>query len=426
MNNPMTMIIRGAFALLTSLAFACDLSANAGAPVQIWGRQLGTTAEDFAGALAVDRDGNCYLAGATGGDLAGKNAGKGDIVVGKFDPTGRSLWLRQFGTAENDGARSIALDPAGNVYVTGGTRGRLGSTQFGKADGFVAKLDSLGQIVWLEQFGTAADDAGQAMACDASGSAFVTGITTAKPDGTALPAPDVFVRKFAPDGHCVWIRQWGTDGADDGRSIAVGPQGDLFVTGATAGDLAGQGNAGKTDLFVTKLDPAGNVVWHRQFGTPAADVGMKLLVDREGNLYVGGSSGGDLAAPQTGQGDSVLLKLSPNGELLWKRQFGTERWDGIHGLAFLPDGASGVIVGGCQNYDQCQAFLRAFDAEGHELWQTKIATDQTMCGTQVAIDGHGNIYQVGGTHGPAFGAYAGTGNDIFLVKLSAEDTPTKP
>jgi hypothetical protein len=84
-----------------------------------------------------------------------------------------------------------------------------------------------------------------------------------------------------------------------------------------------------------------------------------------------------------------------------------------------------VIVGGCQNYDQCQAFLREFDAEGHELWQTRVATEQTMCGTQVGLDRYGNIYQVGGTHGPAFGPYAGTGNDIFLVKLSAEDTPSK-
>jgi hypothetical protein len=48
-----------------------------------------------------------------------------------------------------------------------------------------------------------------------------------------------------------------------------------------------------------------------------------------------------------------------------------------------------------------------------------------MCGTQVGLDRYGNIYQVGGTHGPAFGPYAGTGNDIFLVKLSAEDTPSK-
>jgi hypothetical protein len=421
----MTMTIRGAFVLLASLASAFDLSASANAAVQVWGRQLGTATDEFAGALAVDAGGNGYLAGATAGDLARKNAGKNDIGIGKFDTTGRSVWLRGFGTAEDDSAKSIALDSAGNVFVAGETRGKLGNSQFGKADGFVAKLDPLGQIVWLEQFGTAGDESGQAIACDASGSVFVTGFTTGKPDGTALPQPDAFVRKFAPDGRCIWTRQWGTDGADDGKSIAAGPQGDLFVTGATSGDLAGHGSAGKIDIFVTKLDPVGNVVWNRQFGTPDFDVGMKLLADREGNLYVGGSFAGDLAAPQAGQGDSVLLKLSPNGELLWKRQFGTPRWDGIHGLALSADGVSRVIVGGCQNYDQCQAFLREFDAEGHELWQTRVATEQTMCGTQVGLDRYGNIYQVGGTHGPAFGPYAGTGNDIFLVKLSAEDTPSK-
>ena len=57
------------------------------------------------------------------------------------------------------------------------------------------------------------------------------------------------------------------------------------------------------------------------------------------------------------------------------------------------------------------------------MWQTTIASDQALCGTQIGLDRLGNIYQVGGTHGPAFGDYAGTGNDIFLVKFSPEKTP---
>ena len=77
------------FLVLTSLLVACHVEAGAKAPVQIWGRQLGTAEEDFAKALAVDTDGNCFLAGATGGDLAAKSARKRDIVVGKFDTTGR-------------------------------------------------------------------------------------------------------------------------------------------------------------------------------------------------------------------------------------------------------------------------------------------------------------------------------------------------
>ncbi len=414
---PMITTVRGMFLLLFLAALAAPLPA-ATAPALVWGRQLGTPANDFAGTLAVDAAGNCILAGATSGDIAAKNAGGSDAVVAKFDAAGQAVWTRQFGTAADDGVRAVAVDTAGNVFIAGATGGRLGREQFGRTDGFVAKLDPAGQTVWLEQFGSAGDEEGRAIALDAAGNIYVTGSTTASADGTVLAAPDAFARKFDADGRGVWYRQWGTDGAEDARSIAVGPQGDLFVTGGTAGDLAGHGSAGKMDLFLTKLDPTGAVVWHRQFGTVESEVGMKLLVDGQGRIYLGGSSGGEFAGPQAGQGDAILLRLTPDGELVWKRQFGTARWDGIHGLALTTDGR--IVAGGCQNWDQCQAFLREFDADGNEVWQTKVATDQIICGTQIGLDARGNIYQVGGTHGPAFGPYAGKDNDMFVVKLGTD------
>ncbi len=416
---------RGLSLLLFFFVLAWPLPATVTtAPAQVWGRQLGSAVNDFAGAIAVDAGGNCIIAGATSGDLAGKNAGKTDAVIARFDPTGQMVWSRQFGTPEQDGIWAVALAANGDALVSGDTGGKLGRAQFGKTDGFLARLDASGRTLWLEQYGTAQDDSGRAMACDASGNIFVAGSTGAKPDGSALPARDAFVRKFDAEGHCLWIRQWGTEADEEVHSIGVGPQGALFVTGSTTGDLGGHGNAGKTDVFVTRLNPDGSVVWSRQFGTPAPESGMKLIVSPDGMIYVGGSSAGDFAGPQTGQGDAILLKLTADGDLVWKRQFGTARWDGIHGLALTADGR--IVAGGCQNWDQCQAFLREFDTDGNELWQTKVATDQVICGTQIGLDARGNIYQVGGTHGPAFGPYAGKDNDIFLVKLSAEPAPAKP
>ena len=391
---------------------------HAGAPVQTWARQLGTAEDDFAHALAVDATGNCHLAGYTCGDLAAKNAGKKDILIGKFDAEGKQLWLAQLGSADDDEAKSIAVDAAGAVFVAGSTSGKLGDTHYGKKDAFVAKLDAFGKLLWLRQFGTAANEAVQGLAIDKNGCSFVTGFTTGKADRTELKAPDIFVSKFDANGTLVWTRQWGTEEGDFGNKIALDTQGNVYVTGATGGDLHGHGKSGKLDVFISKLAPSGREIWCHQFGTTDFDNGMNLLIDPSGLIIIGGSSAGDFAAAQLGQGDSILMKLSADGALIWKRQFGTANWDGIHGLVFSPAGSGSMVVGGCEASDQCQAFLRGFDADGRELWQTKIDAKQGICGTQVGTDRSGNIYQVGGTHGPAFGPYAGKGNDIILVKFA--------
>jgi len=387
-------------------------------PAMVWARQVGTAADDFGKALAVDREGHCYVGGYTCGDLAAKNAGKQDAVVVAFDPAGQRLWMVQLGTPEDDAVASIALAPDGSLYVGGTTRGRLGSSAFGGSDVFAAKLDRAGHMLWLRQYGTAADDSGARITCDARGGVFLTGSTAGVMGGKALGGEDAFLLKIDAAGAPVWTCQWGTAATEGGSAVAADAEGSLYVTGSTTGSFDGSANAGSLDIFVSKIDRAGNLVWTKQFGTPAPENGLNLLVDAARNIYVGGSSAGDFAGPQSGGGDAVLLKLSGAGELVWKKQFGTTRWDGIHGLAFLAGAAERVVVGGCQNWDQCQGFLREFDPDGREQWQTRIPTDQVLCGTQIGVDGQGNIYQTGGTHGPAFGEYQGVGTDIVVVKFS--------
>lgn len=113
----------------------------------------------------------------------------------------------------------------------------------------------------------------------------------------------------------------------------------------------------------------------------------------------------------------MLLRLFAAGEVEWRRQFGTGRWDDIHGLVLTSGATERILAAGCQNWDQCQAFLREFDSAGNELWSVVIPTGQTVCGTQIATDAASSVCQTGGTHGPAFGDYAGGGGDVVLVKL---------
>ena len=91
-----------------------------------WTKQLGTSSTDLADGVATDSSGNVYVVGYTYGGLDGNtNTGGSDLFVVKYNSSGTKQWTKQLGTEEYDEARGVAADSSGNVYVVGGTKGRL-------------------------------------------------------------------------------------------------------------------------------------------------------------------------------------------------------------------------------------------------------------------------------------------------------------
>ena len=133
----------------------------------------GTAQEERAGGVATDAAGNVYQALAAGGSVAGQPfAGDKDLVLVKDSPTGTRLWTRELGTTRLERAYGVAIDPAGNVVVTGYTTGDLDGAHAGNTtdDVFVVKFDPSGNRTWLRQFGVAGvADRGYALATDAAG-----------------------------------------------------------------------------------------------------------------------------------------------------------------------------------------------------------------------------------------------------------------
>jgi sugar lactone lactonase YvrE len=391
-----------------------------------WGQQLGTADEDFANAIAVDASGECWIAGATKSTLGDASAGGSDIVVARFDAAGEKIWVRQFGSAADDRGFAIAVDSEMNAYLAGVIGRKLAHSQVGALDVFVCKLDPKGQVLWARQFGSSPAGQPVAMARDASGNIYVAGTTAGKMGAKQFGAKDCFLARLDPTGQVTWIAQWGTPADDGAIGVAVDKDGNLLVAGATAGrpDAAN----GDLDMLLSKLSSKGEVLWSRQYGGAEKDSARRVAISQDGSIYLGGWTGNDLGGKQQGQGDAVLLKLTPAGAVVWQRQFGTELWDGIHGIAFSPDGKV-VLVGGCQHWPQCQAFERSFDLDGNELWKNEISASYPVCGTQIAVDAEGNLYQTGGVHGPLYGAYSGSENatnDIFLVKVApGASTPAR-
>ncbi len=257
---------------------------------KIWATQAGVADKNTYGkAIAVDADGNSYVTGYTNADLDGTGGGvltgTYDVYVAKYDTDGTQLWVRQLGVAGvGTYGNSVAVDPAGNCYVTGQTEGGLyGNTKAGDPDVFVLKYNTTGTIQWVKQMGVAAglkSTYGYGIAADADGNSYVTGNTQGDLDGAGpgvlVGYPDVYVMKYNTSGELQWLRQTSAAGKyATGQGIALDADANCYIAGETNADLDGEGPGvltGTKDAFVISYGTDGTSRMIKQMGTAGKNI----------------------------------------------------------------------------------------------------------------------------------------------------------
>jgi hypothetical protein len=308
-------------------------------PVLTYSSFLGGQGSDTGRAVVLDSAGNIYVTGDTlSGQLALTNAFEpaymsgypnagGDAFVAKFDPTGTNLlFLTYLGGNGDDAAISIALDSAGNSYVTGVTdstnfptllaisnniagKGKFG-LNYHPYDAFVAKLDATGDLVYSTYLGGSDSDEGLGIAVDPNTSiAYVAGFTqstnfpTFHPfQGTRIGSGNAFVAALAQASNglqFVYSTYLGGYNVDHAEDIAVDALGQAYITGfTTSTNFPITTNAFQTfpsnrktsDAFVTVLTTNGaSLVSSTFLGGVGADIGYRLTLDSAGAVYVTGS-----------------------------------------------------------------------------------------------------------------------------------------
>jgi hypothetical protein len=300
----------------------------------VWTVQHGTAKYDAGHAVVTDHLGNVFVAGETSGSLGGANEGLDDAFVSKFDASGQLLWCRQLGTSGSDRSYGVATDHLGNVFISGWTEGSLDEPNAGGHDAFVSKYDSAGSLQWTRQFGTSGYDTGYGVATDQLGNIVLSG-------GSYY---DAYVRKYDSGGDVLWTRRLGTtDKGEISFDVATDHLGNILITGVTGGNLAGP-QSGGDDAFVSMYDPSGNPLWTRQLGTSVADYSYGVATDSLRNIFIAGMTRGDLGGPSTGESDVFVSKYDSHGTLLWTRQMGTSYQETGWGLTV--DSLDNVYVAG--------------------------------------------------------------------------------
>ncbi|TWT31024.1 Beta-propeller repeat protein [Posidoniimonas corsicana] len=406
--------------LTTTLYFLSFSSTNA--VTLDWIKQIGSAGRDDSWGTSADGLGNVYISGYTEGDLGGPNAGISDAFVSKFNSAGDLLWTRQLGSIANDYSRGVSADGLGNVYVSGHTRGDLGGVNAGSYDVFLSKFDSAGNLLWTEQLGSNASDEDWGVTADRLGGVYVSGSTAGALGAENFGSYDGFVSKYDSDGKLLWTEQIGLSRIDQSFGVSSDGLGNVYISGFTFGSLGGA-NAGQTDAFVSKYDASGNRLWVQQLGTVGLDESNSVSVDGLGNVYISGSTEGDLGGMHAGGTRDVFLsKLDQAGNLLWTRQLGTSRLDVNGGVSadrfgnvYLSGHTSGDLANA--NAGPSDAFLAKYDDEGNLVWTEQFGTTRIDSGFRVSVDGFGGVYLSGRTDGSLSGPNAGS-SDAFLAKFS--------
>ena len=403
-------------------------AAPAAAQSVIWARQFGSAGSDPSAGVAVDAKGNSYVVGWTSGALPGQTSSGGtDAWVRKFNAAGTALWTQQFGTGGFAAAIGVAVDGS-NVYVAGVTDNTLpGQTNGGGFldDAFVRKYDSAGTVIWTRQFGTAGNDAALDVAVDGSGNVYVAGDTeTTFPGQVSWGGYDAFLQAFDSAGTALWTSQFGSAGFDTAQGVAVDTNGNATVVGRTTDAFPGQTFAGGQDGFVSTFDSAGAVVWTSEFGTAGLDIAYGVALDASGNAYVAGFTEGALPGQISAGGrDGFVRAYDAAGNVVWTKQFGTGTDDLAAGVTVDAQGNSYVAgstdgtLPGQSSPGGADAFVRAYDSAGTELWTRQFGGRDLDAALGVAVDKSANAYVAGFTDGALGGQTSAGGRDAFLAKI---------
>jgi uncharacterized delta-60 repeat protein len=359
---------------------------------------------DAALAIAVDGSGNSYVAG-----WSDRNGNFDfDYATIKYNASGTQQWVARYNGPGNgiDRANAIAVDNAGNVYVTGTSWGSGSNYDYA-----TIKYNASGAEEWVVRYNGPGNDYDEATAItvDSSGSVYVTGLSVGS--GTL---DDYATIKYNASGTEQWVARYNGPGNDTdvAKAIAVDAAGNVYVTGSSIGSGSQQ------DYATIEYNESGAEEWVARYNGPGNDVDFAnaIAIDVSGNVYVTGSSVGSGT-----DSDYATIKYNASGAEEWVARYNGPGNSIDEGNAIAIDSSGNVYVtgdsGGTGNFNADFATIK-YDGSGTEEWVARYngLGNDTDVATAIAIDNSGNAYVTGHSVG------SGTLDDYATIKYNTSGT----
>ncbi|AHF80611.1 NHL repeat-containing protein [Thermococcus paralvinellae] len=256
-------------------------------------------------------------------------------------PTG---WARSYGGKYYDEARTVAVTPEGDIIAAGTTE----SFGTGNYDLWVIRLDSEGNIKWQKTYGGKGDDSAYAVAVASNGDIIVAGSTSSFGAGDY----DLWVLRLDKNGNIRWEMTYGGEYGEGALGVALALNGDIIVAGYTGGF-----GAGDYDVWMLRLDSAGNVKWQKTYGGEDEDVALDVAIVKSSDIVVGGYT----YSFGAGKEDAWVLYLDGNGNVKWQKTYGREGEDEIWAISATENGD--IVAAG---------YTTSFGAGNEDVWVLRI------------------------------------------------------
>lgn len=338
-----------------------------------WVKTSGGNSVDHAWSISITPSGtNAIVVGGftdtlvLGSDTLVSNGSK-DFFITEIDMTGNFLWSRNYGGAGWEQAEHASADTSNNYIYVAGTFSDttiIGSFTLSAYGGFgydifIAKFDSLGNVIWATSAGGPNADGVFGSTTDMSGNTYIMGhyfdslyfgSYQVKSNGNQ----DIYTAKCDPNGNFIWAKSFGSYGQDRARGICYDAIGNVYITGnfidTAYFGLTTLSSNGLADAFIAKYDSSGNEKWIIKIGGPSEDMGMDLASDRQGDVYVCGSYrdwiffNSDLPpVPAIQYIDVFVAKYDSSGTLKWWKVAGGPGWEDASGISVDPTKHAHVI-----------------------------------------------------------------------------------
>lgn len=346
----------------------------------IWAKQIGKP-DQFTScqAMVIDDSDNIYIAGVfydtvdfdpgpneynlysdgfwVGNSPGGAGYVSTDMFVLKLDQNGDFLWARAFNGSANDKITAMTVDNSGSLSFTGTISGDTdfdpgqgshiinGFGTYWSTKGYICKLDMDGNFVWaIEPVNSSSQSLSSSIDSDSEGNLYSTGWFLGNsdfdPSSDSLMLisngdKDGYLSKLDPNGSLVWAKSFGGVEEDEGQSVNVAAIDELVLAGIfndqiDLDTLLTETSVAQPEVFISKLDSAGNFQWSRQIHSHTNTQYLTIESDVSGNVLCGGKIGGTQQDLDPGPdvfllgygNDFFILKLDMVGEFIWAMGIG--------------------------------------------------------------------------------------------------------
>ena len=362
-------------------------------------KTYGGSKNDVAQSVVKTIDGGYAVLGhsqSNNGDLKDKTNESFDFWVMKFTANNSLLWSKTFGGTEDDRGNDIIQTADGGFAVLGFTQSSNGDVtqNNGSKDFWVAKLTTTGILTWQKSFGFSGSDYGTSLIQTNDNGYLLTGVidvTASGGEGNSRTSQrhaggDIWAVKLSAVGNFEWSKYFGGSFTDTAFGVEkTADNGFIIVGSSDSDDVDISDNKGSYDFWVLKISSSGTLLWEKSFGGTEIDEARAITSTTDGNfIIVGDTRSSDVnVSNNNGAADLWMLKISPEGNLLWEKTIGATGFDVARSVSksqdngFIISGSSRSSDGGYTNQGQNDAWVLKTDANGNILWQ------KTVGGTEI-------------------------------------------